>query len=61
MWIVDNIIVVIVVWFERFWNVLYDYNKWLNEVMFNLVIFEFLDDYGGGWFIKKINNMYGNL
>lgn len=59
-WIVHNTTLVNVVWSGRFRNALHDQNKWLNEVVPNLVIPESLDDHYGGRSLKKINNMHGN-
>lgn len=59
-WIVHNTTLVNVVWSGRFRNALHDQNKWLNEVVPNLVIPESLDDHYGRRSIKKINNMHGN-
>lgn len=59
MWVVDNIIIIEVIWKKRFWNVLYDYNKWLNEILESYGIVEVYDDYIGIRNVIYIKNVYG--
>lgn len=52
MWVVDNIIFIYIIWKERFRNVLYYYNKWLNKILLSYGILEFYDDFIG---VRNVN------
>lgn len=59
VWVVQDIGIIVVRWTDRFINVRYENNRWLNKVNFYIAVEDKYDDYYGERQIFEINNVYG--